>query len=117
MLRIAALASRVVASTPMVLPFSSPQALQRPRRNDDAKHEAEDLLMRFDSNQPAGAREGGMIGAAFVESNSRKVAGAERIGGPPGDTAFRVDALERADQEGAEADARGEAGLAHFLMA
>ena len=56
-----------------------------------------------------------MIGAALVESDSRKVADAERIGGPPGDTAFAIDALEIADEEGAEGDARGEAGPAHFL--
>ena len=71
--------------------------------------------MRFDSNQPAGAREGGMIGTALVESNAQKVADTERIGGPPGDTAFGIDALEIADQEGAEVDAWGEAGPAHFL--
>ena len=71
--------------------------------------------MRFDVDQPAGAGEGGMIGAAFVESDSQKVADAERIGGPLGDTAFRIDALEIADEEGAEVDARGEAGPAHFF--
>ena len=84
-------------------------------RNDDAQNKPEDLLMRFDVDQPAGAREGGMIGAAFVESNAQKVADAERIGGPPGDTAFGIDALEIADEEGAEVDARGEAGPAHFI--
>ena len=84
-------------------------------RNDDAQHKPEDLLMRFDVDQPAGAREGGMIGAAFVESDSRKVADTERIGGPPCDTAFGIDALEIADEEDAEGDARGEAGRAHFL--
>jgi hypothetical protein len=56
-----------------------------------------------------------MIGTAFVESDSRKVADAERIGGPSGDAAFGIDALEIADEEGAEADARGEAGTTHFL--
>ena len=71
--------------------------------------------MRFDVDQPAGARKGRMIGAALVESNAQKVADTERIGGPPGDTAFGIDALEIADQEGAEVDARGEAGPAHFL--
>jgi hypothetical protein len=55
-----------------------------------------------------------MIGAALVESNSRKVADAERIGGPPGNAAFRIDALEIADQQRAAVDARGEAGPAHF---
>jgi hypothetical protein len=76
---------------------------------------AEDLLLRFHRNQPAGARKCGMIGAALDESNPRKVADAERIGGPPDDTAFGIVPLEIADQEGAEVDARGEAGSAHFL--
>ncbi|MCX6586097.1 MAG: hypothetical protein NTX13_05915 [Acidobacteria bacterium] len=84
-------------------------------RNDDAQHKPEDLLMRFDVDQPAGAREGGMIGAAFVESDSRKGADAERIGDPPGDAAFGIDALEMANEEGAEVDARDEAGPAHFF--
>ena len=84
-------------------------------RNDNAQNKPEDLLKRFDVDQPAGAREGGMIGTALVESDSRKVADAERIGGPPGDAAFGIDALEIADEEGAEGDSRGEAGPAHFL--
>ena len=99
----------------MVLPFNNPRTLWRAMRNDDAQNKPEDLLMRFDVDQSAGAREGGMIGAAFVESDSRKVADTERIGGPPGDTAFGIDALEIADEEDAEGDARGEAGPAHFL--
>ena len=41
-------------------------------RNDNAQNKPEDLLKRFDVDQPAGAREGGMIGAAFVESVFRK---------------------------------------------
>jgi hypothetical protein len=114
MLRIAALASTVVASTPMVLPFSSPEAPSRATRNDDAQHKAEYLLLRFDRHQPAGGRKGGMTGAALVESNSRKGADPERIGGPPGDATLRMDAREIADQEGAEADARGEAGPSHL---
>ena len=56
-----------------------------------------------------------MIRAALVESNSQKVADTERIGGPPGDTAFGINALGIADEEGAEVDARGEAGPARFL--
>lgn len=37
------------------------------------------------------------------------------MGGSPGDTACGIDALEIANEEGAEVDARGEAGSTHFL--
>jgi hypothetical protein len=101
MLRIAALASRVVASTPVVLPLSSPDAPSRAIRSDDAQHKAEDLLLRFHCHQLAGGRKGGMTGAALGESNSRKGADTERIGGPPGDATLGIEAREIAEQEGA----------------
>ena len=71
--------------------------------------------MRFDVDQSAGALEGEMIRTPFVESHSVKVEDAARVGGPPGDTEFRIDALETAKEEGAGVDARGEAGPAHNL--
>ena len=108
MLRMAALASRVVASTPMVLPFSNPRAAITRSTNPKTCSCVSTAISRR-------VREKGrLIGAALVESNAQKVADTERIGGPPGDAAFGIDAFEIADEEGAEGDGRGEAGPAHF---
>ena len=110
----AALASPVVASRPMVWPCNNLRALQRARRNDHAPHKPNDLLRRFDRNQPTGARKGRMTGVAFVAPDSQKVADAQRGGGPPGDAALEIDAFETASQEGGEGAARGEGRAAHF---
>jgi len=61
--------------------------------------------MGFERDQPSGARDGGVIGAALIESDTEKVADAQGIGGAPGDTAFGINSFEIANQEGAEVDA------------
>lgn len=55
-----------------------------------------------------------MTGAAFFAPDSRKVADAQRSGGPPGDAALEIDAFETASQEGGEGAAWGEGRAAHF---
>jgi hypothetical protein len=64
-------------------------------------------FLDFERDQPPGARDGGMIGAAFIEPDSEEVADAQGIGRAPSDAVFGIDAFEIANQEGAEVDGWG----------
>ena len=93
MLRIAALASSVVASIPNGVPLhqvSVRQPLQHPR---------EHRLMRLDVDQPARARQGRMVRRCLVQREVQEVPDAQRIGRAPRDRALRVQALKIAEQQ------------------
>jgi hypothetical protein len=70
------------------------------------QHPGEDSLVRLDIDQAAGAGNRRMVRRRFQQRQTEKVAQCKRIGGPPGDRAFRVQALEVADQQQPEVAAR-----------
>ena len=106
MLRIAALASSVVAS------IADRLALEQPGLDEPLLHPREDGPVRLQIDQPPRPRNRRMIGRRFVQRQPQKTADRQRVGRPPGDPAFRVDALEVADQQQPEVAARasGSAG-------
>ena len=105
--RSAALASSVVASTPIVLPFSS-FFLGR-----HSQHPREHRLVRLQVDQPPRPRNRRVIGRRVVHRQAQEVAQGERIRRPPRDPALGVDALEVADQQQPEVDARRQTRTAH----
>lgn len=80
------------------------QALQHPR---------EHLPMGFLIDQPAGPGDRRVIRRRVVQRQAEEVPQRQRIGRPPRDTAFRVQALEAADEQQPKVDARRHARPSH----
>src|ERR1700733_14095695 len=97
---IAALASSVVESTPIVLPLMSPPRCQPPQ------HPGEDALMRFGVDKPTRARDGNVIRSLLLQSNRQKLPQRQCIGQTPCDPAFAVQSFEKADHHDAEVETR-----------
>ena len=108
MLRIAALASSVVASIATVLPLSKPD-LDQP-----LLHPGEHRPMRLhDRSGAASAKSSSDRAAASCSARPHETADRQRIGRPPRDAALRVDAFEVADQQQPEIPARRQTRPAH----
>src|SRR6266852_9810578 len=86
---IAALASRVVESIPMVLPFIQAAARQ------PLQHPPEHLLVRRPADQPARSRNRHVIRRWLVQSYVQKLPQGQRVGHPPGNASFAVDAFKK----------------------
>ena len=69
--------------------------------------------MRLDIDQPPRARNRRVIRRRFIQRQVQELANRERICGAPRDAAFRIDALEVADQQQSEVHAGRETGAAH----
>jgi hypothetical protein len=70
------------------------------------QHPGEDGFVRLDIDQAARAGNRRMVRRRFWQDQTEKVAQRKRIGGPPGDRTFRVQAFEVTDQQQPEVAAR-----------
>ena len=107
---IAALASNVVESTPIVLPLISPDCAQ------PFEHPTKHLLVRLCVDEPSGARNGDVIGSVLIQADGKEMAQRERIGQSPGDAPFPVEAFEEPDRHDAEVLARRQGWPSEFAV-
>jgi hypothetical protein len=95
MLRIAGLASSVVASIPIV-------PLHQVGVRQPLQHPREHRLVRLDVDQPARARQGRMVWRRLVQREVQELPDAQRIGRAPRDGPLRVHAFKIAEQQQSE---------------
>ena len=77
------------------------------------QHPCEHSAMCFQIDQSTRARNRRMVWRRAVQSDAEEVAQCERVRRPPRDAALRIDALEVANQQQPEIDARRQARPAH----
>ena len=77
----------------------------------DAKH----FVMHFQGQAPPDAAQGGVVGHGFGGAGPEEFAQRKGIGTTPADAAFRVNALEVADQKHAEITARRDGPAAESI--
>ena len=107
MLRKAAFASSVVASDADRL------ALDEVGRRQHLQDPREDRPVRFEVDQPPRRGDRRVLGCGLVEAQPEEAAQRQGIGGPPGDPALRIDALEVPDQQQSEIRPRRQARASH----
>jgi len=78
-------------------------------------HPREDLAVRLEVDQATRARNRRMIGRRIVHAQPQKTADGQRVGRTPRDAAFRVDALEVAEQQQPKVAAGRQARPSHPL--
>lgn len=72
--------------------------------------------MRFKIDQPTRPRNRRVVGRRLVEPEPQEIAQRQRIRRAPGDAALRVNALEIANQQQPEIDARWQARPTHLRI-
>src|SRR3984893_6811826 len=107
MLRIAALASSVVASIATVFPLSNPASTRRCCTQVNTTR----CVSRSISRRVREIVE--WSGTRFVQGDAEEAADRQRIRGAPRDAAFRIDAFKVANQQQTEIDPRRQTGPPH----
>src|ERR1700722_7790673 len=107
--RSAALASSVVESTPIVVPFSSFFSAST------ASTPLEYRLMRLDIHQPSGPRDGRVIRHVFIQCDAYERSDRQAVAGAPRDPALRIDPFEVAHHQQSKIDPRSHSWPTHFI--
>jgi hypothetical protein len=81
-------------------------AFQQAPIRQHAQNPQEHFAVRFHIDEPPGSGDGGVIRGSLVQTDPQKLTQAQRIGGPPRDPPFRVDAFKVPNQQQAEVRSR-----------
>ena len=87
-------------------------ALHEIGRRQHLQDPREDRPVRLEVDQPPRPGDRRVLGCRLIEAQPEKAAQRQRVGSPPGDPTFRIDALEVPDQEQPEIGPRQQTGTA-----
>src|SRR5215470_4964065 len=89
-------------------------AFEQTRFRQHFQHPSEYLPVRFQIDQPAGPRDGGVVRRSLVPTDGKEAPQRERVLRSPSNSAFTVDPLEITNQQQPEVNPRHQPGAASF---